>query len=43
MSERVAQHNADARKIEDEIFKINQPVALHYVLEKVPAKAKAKK
>jgi len=40
MSERVAQHNADARKIEDEIFKINQPVALHYVLEKVPAKVK---
>ncbi len=37
MDQRVEQANAEARKIEDEIFKINQPVCRKFSLKRVPA------
>lgn len=40
LSERVASHAAEAKKIEDQIFEVNQPVARKYVLSKVVAPAK---
>jgi len=40
LSERVAGHAADARKIEDQIFEVNQPVARKYVLSRVVAEPK---
>lgn len=35
MDERIVQHTAEAKAIEDEIFKINQPQSALYVLEQV--------
>lgn len=40
LSERVAGHAAEAKKIEDQIFEVNQPVARKYVLTWVVAPAK---
>lgn len=40
LSERVAGHAAEAKKIEDQIFEVNQPVARKYVLTRVVAPAK---
>ncbi len=37
MDQRVEQANAEAKKIEDEIFKINQPVCRKFSLKRVPA------
>ncbi len=37
MDERVEQANAEAKKIEDEIFKINQPVSRKFSLTRVPS------
>ena len=39
LSERVAGHAAEAKKIEDQIFEVNQPVARKYVLTRVAAPA----
>lgn len=40
LSERVAGHAAEAKKIEDQIFEVNQPVPRMYVLTRVVAPAK---
>ncbi|SFI46262.1 SGNH/GDSL hydrolase family protein [Planctomicrobium piriforme] len=40
LQQRVEQHNAAALQLEDEIFKINQPVQQRYVIEAVEAKGK---
>ena len=40
LSDRVAGHAAEALKIEDQIFEVNQPVARKYVLTRVAAPAK---
>ncbi|MFT5092089.1 MAG: lysophospholipase L1-like esterase [Porticoccaceae bacterium] len=40
LSERVAGHAAEAKKIEDQIFEVNQPVSRKYVLTRVVAPAK---
>ncbi|MGZ0168165.1 MAG: SGNH/GDSL hydrolase family protein [Planctomycetales bacterium] len=40
LAERVAGHTAEAKKIEDQIFAVNQPVARKYVLSRVVAPAK---
>ena len=40
LPERVAGHAAEAEKIEDQIFEVNQPVARKYVLTRVVAPAK---
>jgi len=40
LSERVAGHAADAKKLEDRIFAVNQPVPRMYVLTRVVAEAK---
>lgn len=40
LSERVAAHAAEAKKIEDQIFDVNQPVARKYVLTRVAAQSK---
>lgn len=39
LTERVAGHAAEAKKIEDQIFEVNQPVARKYVLTRVAASA----
>ncbi|NQV24776.1 MAG: SGNH/GDSL hydrolase family protein [Rhodopirellula sp.] len=41
LSERVAGHAAEAKKIEDAIFEVNQPVARQYVLTRIVAQPKA--
>lgn len=38
LSERVAAHAAEAQKIEDQIFEVNQPVARKYVLTRIDAR-----
>jgi lysophospholipase L1-like esterase len=40
LSERVAGHAAEAKKIEDQIFEVNQPVARKYVLSRVAPPAR---
>lgn len=40
LSERVAAHAAEAKKIEDQIFEVNQPVARKYVLSRVTPQPK---
>lgn len=40
LSERVAGHASEAKKIEDQIFEVNQPVSRKYVLTRVVAPAK---
>ncbi|MFV0445256.1 MAG: GDSL-type esterase/lipase family protein [Planctomycetaceae bacterium] len=39
IEERVAQHNADAKSLEDQIFQINRPVPRRYELKRVEAAA----
>ncbi len=43
MDQRVEQANAEAKKIEDEIFKINQPVCRKFSLKRIPAPRLKKK
>jgi hypothetical protein len=40
MDERVAQHNAAAKAIEDKIYETNRPVARKYVLQRQRADGK---
>jgi len=43
MDQRVAKDNAEAKKIEDHIFQINQPTPRHYVVRRVAAGGKKPK